>query len=325
MSRLAALLALVLWSLCAPPAAAHEVRPATLRLVEDASSVRVTWTQPVRDGRRLALAPVLPEGCAPVAPPLTVLSADGAFVTERWTAACALSGGSVRIDGLDRTLTDVHVAVRTADGRTLTALLRPGAASLSLSDAAAPVRAYLRLGLDHVLRGLDHVLFVLGLLLLLGTRRVLPALTVFTLAHAVSITAVALGAVPPAGPATEAVIALSVAFVGAEAARAARGRVGLGARAWPLVVFAVGLVHGLGFAGGLVATGLPTEGFWRAVIAFNLGVEFGQLAFAGLAAAGLALAARWRASAATALAYALCLLVGTAGTYWTIERVPLLG
>ena len=316
---LAVLLALVAAAL---PAAAHEIRPASLHLTERDGMVQVAWTQPVRDGRRLALDVLLPEGCAPDAPPRAALSADGGFLTERWTAACTLTGGTVSIGGLDRTLIDVHVVIETAAGRTVTALLRPGAGSLSIGEARGAFPAYFSLGLDHVIYGYDHVLFVLGLLLLLGVRRVLPALTVFTLAHAVSITAVALGAVPPAGAATEAVIALSVAFVGVEAARRLRGERSLSARAWPVAVFAVGLVHGLGFAGGLAAAGLPEGGFWTALLAFNLGVEAGQAAFAGLAAAALGLASRLRPALRPRLAQAACLLVGTMGVYWTLERLP---
>ena len=307
------------------PAAAHEIRPASLRLAERDGTVQVAWTQPVRDGRRLALDPVLPDGCEPSEAPRAFLSADGGFLTERWSAACTLAGGAVGVRGLDRTLTDAHVVIETADGRTLTALLRPGTASLPVAEARGAFGAYVALGLDHVIFGYDHVLFVLGLLILLGARRVLPALTVFTLAHAVSITAVALGAAPPAGPATEAVIALSVAFVAVEAARRLRGETSLGARLWPIVVFAVGLVHGLGFAGGLAAAGLPSEGFWTALLAFNIGVEAGQVAFAGATATALVLAGRIRPALRPRLAQAACLLVGTMGIYWTLERLPGLG
>jgi hypothetical protein len=176
---------------------------------------------------------------------------------------------------------------------------------------------YLALGVEHILIGIDHVLFVLGLVLLVGwRRRLLLAITGFTLAHSLTLAATAL----PQGP-VEACIALSIVLLAVELVDE---RPTLTRRLPGVVAFAFGLLHGFGFAGALQEIGVPPDRAWLSLLGFNLGVEAGQLliigaaGLVGLVARRLPHAPRWRLAAAYA--------GGTVAAAWAIERsVALVG
>jgi hypothetical protein len=194
-------------------------------------------------------------------------------------------------------------------------------------------RQFVGLGVKHISTGLDHLLFLLGLVVALRrVRAVMLAETAFTLSHSLSYTASALGWVHiPTGP-VEACIALSLVLVALEAAR--RGAAGpevvpplrsLELRGTGLA-FVFGLVHGLGFAGGLAETGLPVNAIPPALLGFAAGVELGQVAFLALALGAFALLRSARAwpllerRAALAATYT----VGSVGFFWWLERVAVL-
>jgi hydrogenase/urease accessory protein HupE len=177
--------------------------------------------------------------------------------------------------------------------------------------------AYALLGIEHILTGFDHLMFVIGLLLLVGfERRLVWTITAFTAAHSMTLASSALGLLALRSPPVEATIALSIMLVAAEALHSRRTL----ARRWPaLVAFLFGLVHGLGFAGALQQIGLPERHLWIALLTFNVGVEVGQLAVVG-AAAVVALAARRMphpALARRATLYA----IGSVAAYWSIARI----
>jgi hypothetical protein len=182
--------------------------------------------------------------------------------------------------------------------------------------------AYFVLGVEHILLGFDHLLLVLALMLLVRDgKRLVGAITAFTLAHSLTLTAASLGWVAlPARP-VEAVIALSLAFAAAELARGLRGKVGLTARAPWSVAFAFGLLHGLGFAGALHEIGLPHEGIALALCSFNLGVEAGQLAFVLLALAAIALLRGACAEAPRWARWVPACAIGGVATFWTFQRL----
>ncbi|MEZ4309396.1 MAG: HupE/UreJ family protein [Polyangiaceae bacterium] len=191
----------------------------------------------------------------------------------------------------------------------------------SSAPAFATVRSYFLAGAEHLITGLDHVLFVLGLLLLL--RRPAPiarAVTAFTVAHSITLALTVLGAVrlPPAP--VEAAIALSVLFLAREILRPRDHTTLLSRRPW-VAAFAFGLLHGLGFAGGLASFHLAREGLALALLGFNLGLEAAQL---GLILVALAvarplarLALRKPAWTLRAPAYSL----GAAAAFWVFQRV----
>ena len=263
---------------------AHELRPAYLELHElGPDRWSVLWKVPARDELRLAIAPRFDDRCRPGGTVLSYRQADA--WADRWTLVCGggLTGTSVRIERLEVTFTDVLVRVLRADGSVQTSRLTPSAPSFVVETSPGRwevAATYLQLGVEHILGGVDHLLFVFGLLLLVsGWKRVVGTITAFTVAHSVTLAAATLGWVHVPQAPVEAVIALSIVFVAAEVVNAREGRPGLAQR-WPWVVaFTFGLLHGLGFAGALREVGLPSRAIPLALLFFNVGVELGQLAF----------------------------------------------
>ena len=322
MIRLAHWIFLALISVAITQAAqAHEVNPAYLELQEiSEQNFATTWKQPLKDGKRLRLAPVFPEGCAQSEP---VLRLAGAAIVETSRLTCDLRHGELRIDGLQRTLTDVFVRIAYADGESVSVLLRPSAASMSLDQpqSGAPLLAYFSLGVEHILFGYDHLLFVLGLCLLVSARNLFQTITAFTVAHSITLALATLGNITLPGPPVEAVIAVSLVLLAREALTLLAGGQTLTARMPWLVAFGFGLIHGFGFAGALSEIGLPQNQEAWALLLFNLGVEVGQVLFVigVFAASWLAVKAVRSSERLMRVAAAYC--VGIAGTYWAIERV----
>jgi hydrogenase/urease accessory protein HupE len=229
----------------------------------------------------------LPEHCEPDKPTPAIW--DGTAYLSRWTTFCqgglegGLEGGSIRIDGLDRTTTDVLVRFQFTNGVSEARRLTPETPSFVVPTQPGQfelVQTYLLLGVDHILTGFDHLLFVLALVLLVqDLRGIILTITAFTLAHSITLAGATLGFVHVPGPPIEAVIALSIVFVAAEILRRSRGKSGLTARYPWGISFVFGLLHGFGFAGALAEIGLPQDSIPMALLFFNIGIEIGQLLF----------------------------------------------
>lgn len=323
MSRVLALLGLML---LAGVAAAHALAPALLELRAEGASGEylVHWRSSLLRAPGGGPRPVLPVACERVG---EVAITDAASArSEHWRLRCPapLAGEPVAIAGLAGSGINVIVRWTGIDGVSRQQLLdeRRPAWTLPAPAGPAPVFAsYLRLGVEHLLSGFDHGLFVLGLVLLVpGGRRLLWTVTAFTVGHSLtlSLAALELLRVPPG--LTEFGIALSLLVLGVEVARPAGERAGLFARRPGLVAAGFGLLHGLGFAGVLAEIGLPAGEVVRALLAFNLGIELGQMllvvALLALGRAGRRLALPWP-SVRLAGAY----VVGTLAAYWCLERV----
>ena len=179
----------------------------------------------------------------------------------------------------------------------------PGFTVVAAPGALEVARTYFALGVEHILAGVDHLLFVLGLLFLVGSwGRLIGTVTAFTVAHSLTLAAATLGLVYVPQKPVEAAIALSIAFVAADILRTDDARKSLTRRAPWIVAFVFGLLHGLGFAGALSDVGLPEHAVPLALLFFNLGVELGQLLFIAcalpLAALGRRAALRWPVASA---------------------------
>ena len=311
-------------------AVAHEVRPAYLALQETApGEFAVLFKTPRLGERTLALQPEFGAATQALTPVVTRTTPD-ALVREWTLAAGGLRGTTVAIAGLETTMTDALVRIDFLDGTSFAARLTPAAPSAAIpaeQGALEVVRAYTQLGVEHILSGVDHLLFVLALLIVAGGGwRVVATVTAFTAAHSMTLALATLGVLRvPAGP-VEACIALSIAFVAAEIVHGQRGEApGLTARAPWAIAFAFGLLHGLGFAGALAAIGLPQGQVPLALFSFNLGVELGQLAFI-LAVLALVEAARRLPALAAPRAsrWAAALppyAIGTIAMYWVVQRI----
>ncbi|MGF1640960.1 MAG: HupE/UreJ family protein [Rhodospirillales bacterium] len=309
----------------APPAMSHLLAPAVLEVDEFGDGrATILWRQPSLQPRGLRLVPTLPDRCSAATPVASVVV--GGSIVQRWNVDCGapLAGSRIGVDQLDRAVTPVLLVVRTAEGDMIRRVLHAGQPEVMVPTRARAVdvlREYGRLGIEHILTGLDHLLFIAGLLLLVrGVRPLVWTITAFTLGHSVSLTAATLGWVAVPLRPLEAVIALSIVFVAIEVLQRCRGRDGLAARKPWLLAMAFGFVHGLSFAAALTEAGLPAHAIPLALLSFNLGVEVGQLAFVAavliLFAALARIGARWPAWSAPAAAYA----VGTIALVWFADR-----
>lgn len=315
-----ALIALLLLALFAAPARAHEIRPAYLEITEAApQTFAIVWKTPAVQGGSLAVSPEFAPTCREVAERQQDL-ADGALVT-RWRVNCPEGlGDAVRIAGLERTLTSAFVRVSWRDRRTVEGLVDGDNPSFAFTRSRA-VGAYLGLGVEHILSGLDHLAFVAGLVLLVvGFRRLLLTLTAFTLAHSLTLGAAALGVFGLPQRPTEAVIAFSIAVVAREAHLAARGQTSLTARAPWIVALGFGLLHGFGFAGALSGIGLPQSGKVAALLLFNLGVEAGQILVVAVLAPLVFLLRTQLPAQRPLVQQAASLALGASAMLWLFQR-----
>ncbi|MCP4654413.1 MAG: HupE/UreJ family protein, partial [bacterium] len=303
-------------------ARAHETRPGCLEIREGSPGrYAAVWKHPARGETTITLTPVFPAECEIIGPGKQEMT-PGAVLT-RATLACpgGLRGKTIRIAGLEATMTDALIRVYHADGAMETHLARPASPSASIGAAGGGGRraaAYLRLGVEHILMGVDHLLFVLGLLLIVRDRwMLLKTVTSFTAAHGITLALATLGYVKAPLPPLNAAIALSILFLGPEIVRSWRGRTSLTIRHPWVAAFAFGLLHGLGFATGLTTLGLPRAEIPAALLLFNVGVELGQIAFVALILllnrSFGRLQLRWPRWAEMIPGY----VVGSLGAYWT--------
>ena len=262
----------------------HALQPGYLELRLIGKDVyAVVWKVPAVGSRPMAITAKLPKNCDRRTPGPPIW--DGAAYISRWSTRCTggLEGGLVRIDGLEKTSTDVLVRYDFADGVSQAHRLTPNDHSFTIPKQPSlldVVRTYFLLGVEHILSGIDHLLFVLALLLLVnGTRRIIATITAFTLAHSLTLAGATLGIVHVPGPPVEAIIALSIVFVASEIIHSQQGKPGLMEQYPWVIAIAFGLLHGFGFAGALSEIGLPRSAIPTALLFFNVGVEAGQLLF----------------------------------------------
>ncbi len=311
----------------ASPASADELRPASLEFVQQ-SDTRWTlgWKQPLAGPATPLAIPILPDSCRFAAPPVQRRAPAALVASADVLCAEEVEGQSIGAPDLVVS-SDALLRVLPIGGGIQTYRLTAAApaATIAATIVGAPGsaevwRTYFLLGVEHILEGWDHLLFVIALVLLVaGGWAVVKAATAFTIAHSVTLAAVTLGAAGlPQGP-VEALIALSIVFLAVELARGRRDTL---TRRLPWVVaFGFGLLHGFGFAGALREIGLPDGEVPAALVSFNLGVEAGQLAVIaavlGLRAAAAKLAPRWESPAVRMAAYG----IGITGSYWLVDRV----
>ena len=187
----------------------------------------------------------------------------------------------------------------------------------SRQGVAAVIKKFVPAGIHHILIGPDHLLFLVGLLLLGGSlRQLLLVVTSFTVAHSITLSLAALNIVTPPARLIEPAIALSIVYVGADNILAKGGR---DVRGW--IAFTFGFIHGFGFANVLREMELPTRALGWSLFSFNIGVEIGQLFVVVLVASALAALKSRSEWAGRHLAFAGSLVVIVAGAFWFVQRV----
>lgn len=298
-------------ALSSASASAHELTIAEMEVRETARNEFLwLWTATEKRVGNADLTPVWPSNCQ----------------AQENALHCGEGGlrGELTIEGVGKRYSAAIVKVFWLDGQSRVYTVTAGQRTVRLYGTADDERgmgeiasAYVVLGIEHILTGVDHLLFVVGLLFLVGFhKRLLWTITAFTVAHSLTLASAALGWLTLRSPPVEACIALSIVLVAAEALH----RREMLARRWPaLVAFLFGLVHGLGFAGALKDIGLPANHLPVALLTFNVGVEIGQLLTVSVAWLIWRAAARWPALAT--LRTGLLYVIGSIAASWSIARI----
>ena len=310
---------------------AHEARPAYLQVTQlGPERFDIQWRTPVLQGMRLPVVLKFPDAVRNVTEPTQRELADSLIERRIVETIDGLAGQRIEFIGLQTTITDVLVRTETSNGVTTT-LVRPTTPYVVIAAEESwlsVTRVYVVHGIEHILGGYDHLLFVLALVLIVKNRRRLVAtITAFTAAHSITLALATLGFVNVPGPPVEAMIAMSILLLATEIVRAQWGAESLTAR-WPwMVAFAFGLLHGLGFAGALTAIGLPQGDVPLALLMFNVGVEIGQLMFVAVILMIFAMAGRIPSFGAASERMRLAASYGIGGlaAFWMIERIAQFG
>jgi HupE / UreJ protein len=299
-------------ALFAVPVLAHEMTMAEMDVRETAPGEFLWQWSATNDKRPMGndLTPHWPEGC----------KADPAYLH------CGSGGlkGTLAIDGVGTRYSAALVKITWIDGQSHVYTITSAQPSVQLYGSADDrrgrgeiARAYTILGVQHILSGVDHLLFVAGLLFLVGFRRkLIGTITAFTAAHSITLALSAFGLLTLRPPPVEATIAMSIVLVASEALREKNT---LARRLPALVSFLFGLVHGLGFAGALKNIGLPQSHLPLALLSFNVGVEIGQLLMVLLAFAVVRLpfSQRLLGRLRTPALYG----IGAIAAYWSFVRI----
>lgn len=310
-----------------PIGCAHEIRPAYLQIDEiGPGRYQLLWRTPVLSGMQLPVVLRLPDEVRDVTEPATQELSDSLIERHVFDAgADGMAGKRIEFAGLQATITDVLVRVQMLNGTHSATLVRPSEPWVDIATSQGSLSvagAYLTHGIEHILLGVDHLLFVLGLVLLVSNRWMLvKTITAFTVAHSITLALATFGYASIPVPPLNVAIALSILFLGPEIVRARRGGTSLTIRQPWIVAFAFGLLHGFGFASGLAQMGLPQNEIPLALLSFNIGVELGQLGFVALVLllekSFRVLQIRWPRAIELFPAFA----VGGLGAFWTIDRL----
>lgn len=309
-------------------AAAHETRPAYLELRETAPEhFDVLWRTPLFEGLRLPFDLRFPNAVRDLTEPRLVDLPDWHLETWRVEAAGGLGGKRLLFRGHDATTAGVVVRLVLLDGTDRSVVVPPTDEGVVLGSGSGEggFAGYVRLGVRHIAYGLDHLLFLLGLLCVVsGPWMLAETVTAFTVAHSLTLAAATLGWVAVPVEPVNAAVALSLLFLGPEIVRHWRGGTSLTLRKPWLAAFFFGLLHGLGFAGSLSGLGLLRRELVLALVGFNLGVEVGQLGFVALVLLVLASFARLDMRFPRWLELAPGYVVGSAGAFLAISRTAAL-
>jgi len=330
-TRALLLVAVALLFAAVVPSRADEFKPGYLQLTQlDEETYDVLWKIPAIDeSTALKVKPQFPDGTEALTPMRSTFSRG--ITVQRWRIRIpqGLDGKAVSFSQLSETRIDVLARLVRLDGTVQLERILP--VNPSFVGRASPgqlevVRTYTILGIEHILSGFDHLLFVLALVLLVqGTRRLLITITAFTAAHSLTLAGATLGWVQVPGPPVEASIALSIVFIASEIVHARQGRYSVTQHYPWVVAFTFGLLHGFGFAGALAEVGLPQSSIPIALLFFNVGVEIGQLLFVGAVLAVITVG--WRAGQRLRVSPPVWLwriapyAIGALASFWLVERV----
>ncbi len=316
MIRLVCLLTILLSS----PCFAHKLAPSLLKIVgQDRQQFTLMWKTPALSGQARP-EPALPASCLAITEPRQY--AVGTSIEWHWQIQCpqGIEGQDIQITGLIASRTAALIKISLADGRQYSQLMRRDSQVFTVPlvpDTFQVVKQYFVLGVEHILIGFDHLLFVTGLLLLAASwRQLLLTVTAFTIGHSVTLVLVSVGIVPQLGAWVELAIAVTILYLAIELSAKS---IGSGRLRWPLIT-AFGLIHGLGFASVLNELGLPQGEVIAGLLSFNVGIEVGQLVF--ISALGLVFMFLRKLADGTAplMRSAAIYTMGGMAVFWCLDR-----
>jgi hydrogenase/urease accessory protein HupE len=304
---------------------AHEVRPAYLQIEQTGeNSFHVVWKIPATGMAVPKIYLELPENWKMTSNNASLISNA---LRQEWNYELNdnIHGGEITFDGLQNTIMDVLVTIKLLNGVKFSGLVKPKRPIYVIPDTPSVwniSKTYLKLGIEHILFGFDHLLFVLALVLItFGGWRIVKTITAFTIAHSITLSLAALGFVHMPSASIEAVIALSIVFLAVELVHFTKGRVGLTAKYPWVVAFIFGLLHGFGFAGALTELGLPQTDIPFALAFFNIGVELGQLVFVMVILVIIFLVNKIKMKPKKWVKLVPAYSIGIIATMWCFERV----
>ena len=314
-------LALYVWM---APAYADELRPGYLELTQKSpTSWNMVWKAPVKGGLATNAVPALPKICTASTPRRELINGS-VVATSTVTCTAPLAGQKIGLRGLDATFTDALVRIAALGRPVQAARLTPAEPMTEVATrpvSAQVAKTYFVLGVEHILTGYDHLLFVVSLVLLLvGGWQIAKTVTAFTVAHSITLIATSLHLISVPRQPVEICIALSIVFLAVEIVKAKPGAPRLSERIPWAVAFAFGLLHGFGFAGALAEIGLPEGEAPVALLTFNLGVEAGQLLIVGAGLLFLGAMRRFASAKLPAARVTLSYGIGSIAAFWFIER-----
>jgi len=327
MNPLRFIMGLVMSLAIAQVAQAHRFAPSLLKVTEIADQqYNMVWKTPAQGTSSIPLRPIWPESCEVKNASQPQLEGTGKVST--WQLACTglgedgLVGETLGVSGLGANQSSAMVMVSLLDGRQYQQVLnaeQPEFVVPEESSAGEVMGDYSLLGMEHIWSGMDHLLFVFGLLLLVGGgTRLLWTITAFTVGHSITLSLVTLGFFEYPVALVEFAIALSIFVLAVELTRTSRHDI-LWRNPWWLAG-GFGLLHGMGFAGALAETGLPQDNLPLALLFFNVGIEIGQIAFILLVLAVWYVIRRPLASWQDRLLPIPVYILGALSAMWCIER-----
>ena len=305
----------------------HEIRPAFLQIIQTSETTyEVFWKVPSMGDAVPKIHPVFPPSFTveELKRPNPNQILGSVIYSYKITSQETLQGKILTIEGLNKTLIDALVTVAYLNGEKVTLMLQPDKDSSIIPGETSTydvIKTYSKLGIEHILFGIDHLLFVLALIIITrGKWKIIKTITAFTIAHSITLSLAALGLVNFPVPPVEAVIALSIVFLAIEIVKNLNGQETLTSKKPWLVAFTFGLLHGFGFAGALANIGLPQQDIPWALAFFNVGVEIGQITFVIVVLAIIKLLSfkkNWSMTLKRIPPY----VIGSLATFWMIERI----
>ena len=303
---------------------AHPLAPGLLAIDEIADKqFQGVWKLPKKIAAQGQLQPVFPSQCQ--LQEVKQALAEGTGRSLRFKLNCSehLVGQTIGVKGMNKRGSGVLLRIKFNDGRLIHQMLDQQNNFLvvpSKQNLFEVVARYIKLGVDHLMTGVDHILFVITLALLVGwNRQLFWTITFFTIGHSITLSTTALSNISLPSYFVEAMIALSICWAATDALKPNQQGI-IRSRPW-LMSGSFGLLHGMGFAGALAEIGLPQQAIFPALAAFNIGIEIGQLLVVGLLFLALYLCSFMQLKISSTVKRVGFYIIGIIGSIWFWQRM----